>query len=597
MREVGGPVVSARAATYAVLLVSLLIALMVVFAAVIFATRTQIAASQDAASRRNVERVLGTLQGELDSLDIRAQDWAQWDDTYAFVDDPNPTYVQSNLTPEAIRSVGADVLIILNAKDELVWGKASSELAAQAGTDSAELVDALSSSLVQRTGDAPGTTGVVRLAGVPVIFSALPITTTDGKGPSRGLLVMGQALSPSNVSRLSTLANVKFSLIAPNDSSLPAGLLTGVASADQGSASGLGRLLERPGYGVVLGMDGLPLLVISAIEPPEDLAGASRGLAILMGVLLIVGIGWGGATLTFVERTSLSRMSWLRESVANVATGEQEFRRIDLRSSPVNDDVWVVASEINAMLDTLDESRRAYDAIQEFFAKASHELRTPLNSVIGFSSLLSRGMAGPLNDEQQRQVDMILSSGSHLLALTNDLLDVEKLHADRIPLDFGECDINALVQECVEIVRPMAVEKHLELRLELGSVGTTSADYRRVRQAVLNLLGNAIKFTDTGEVSVRTATTDRWIEIHVSDTGRGIAPSLLPKVFDEFFATVESNMPSGTGLGLAITRHIAIRHGGEVTVTSTEGAGSSFVFRLPLERASEEPEVRAADPT
>jgi signal transduction histidine kinase len=591
-RDLGtrGPVVSARAATYVALLISLLLALMVIFAAVILATRTQIAASRDAASARNVERVLRTLQGELEYMRPRVRDWSRWDDTYAFVESHDQAYIDSNLAPEALAKNEMDVLIITNSQGEVVWGYASSALASEAGTPPEVLVSELRSVRPARgTSATDGAGGVVDVGGVPVLVYTLPITRTTGGGPDRGTLMMGRALLPATLARLSSLADASFSLHEPKDPRLPDGLLESSAStvSDRRSTPDIGWPLTLPGYGVIVGMDGTPLLVLSSLEPESGLAGTSQGIAILMGVLLVVGVAWGGAALALVERTSLSRMTWLRDAVAGIAAGTRETAHIDLEDSPVHDDVWAVAAEVNSMLDALEESKRTYEANQAFFAKASHELRTPLNSVIGFSTLMSSGMVGPLLPEQQRQVDMILASGTRLLALTNDLLDIEKLNAG-VELDIAECDINALVEGCVDAVMPLAEEKGLDVRLDLGHAPSVQADHRRMEQLLLNLLGNAIKFTDHGSVSVRTSASKDWAEIEVTDTGRGIPAAILPTVFDEFVSSVEIGKPSGTGLGLTITRQIAHRHGGDITATSTEGVGSSFVFRLPVRPPSGE---------
>ncbi|PKQ15010.1 MAG: hypothetical protein CVT67_11490 [Actinobacteria bacterium HGW-Actinobacteria-7] len=237
--------------------------------------------------------------------------------------------------------------------------------------------------------------------------------------------------------------------------------------------------------------------------------------------------------------------------------------------------------DVGSMFDSLQQTRKEFTETQDFFAKASHELRTPLNSIIGFGTLLRTGAAGALNDEQQRQADMILSSGKRLLALVNDLLDLEKLSTEKDVLDLGPCDVDAIVADCISVVEPLAAEKGLNLKVDCGEVGSIRADTRRIEQAVLNLLSNAVKFTDRGFVRVRTSLRDGLVVVSVSDSGRGIAPDLLPHVFDEFVSGTSA--ANGTGLGLAITRQVAQRHGGTITVTSKPGLGTRFELCLPLD--------------
>jgi len=242
-----------------------------------------------------------------------------------------------------------------------------------------------------------------------------------------------------------------------------------------------------------------------------------------------------------------------------------------------------LSTDVDTMCDSLEQTRRQFDETQDFFAKASHELRTPLNSIIGFSTMLCTGMAGQLSEEQQRQVHMINVSGKRLLALVNDLLDLQKLTTEQVALDIASCDLDAVVAECAGLLEPMAAEKGLDLIIEETVAGTIQADRRRIEQALLNLLGNAVKFTDKGYVRVRTTRGDEFVEIEISDSGCGIAQELLPRVFEEFISS--SSAANSTGLGLAITHQVAERHGGEVTVSSELGVGSTFKLRLPISAA------------
>jgi signal transduction histidine kinase len=239
-----------------------------------------------------------------------------------------------------------------------------------------------------------------------------------------------------------------------------------------------------------------------------------------------------------------------------------------------------LAIDIGSTLESLELSERTLRRAQAFFAKASHELRTPLNSVIGFGYLLMGGSAGPLNEEQMRMAKMIHASGERLLALVSDLLDLEKLSTGHAPLEIAELGIDDTVAGCAAIVEPLAREKHLDLLVELGGMPPIRADSRRVEQALLNLLGNAVKFTESGFVRIRTRQVGESVVIEVSDSGPGITAELLPRVFDEFVSGTAGSQ--GTGLGLAITRQLAARHGGRVTVSSELGVGTTFELWLPL---------------
>lgn len=242
-----------------------------------------------------------------------------------------------------------------------------------------------------------------------------------------------------------------------------------------------------------------------------------------------------------------------------------------------------VAEELTRVNDRLEEATRAKS---EFLAAMSHELRTPLNSIIGFSGLVMQEFAGPLTAEQRTQIGMIQKSGVYLLSLIEQLLDLSSIEAGRAELCPGEFDPVDVVIEVADIVAPLAEEKGLELDLELPEDGeTVVSDRVRVKQILLNLAANAVKFTDEGRVRIRVQDgPDGACELLVSDTGSGIAPERLSGIFEPFVQMEPARRrakPAGTGLGLTICREFAAHLGGEIRVTSEVGRGSEFLMRVP----------------
>jgi len=234
-----------------------------------------------------------------------------------------------------------------------------------------------------------------------------------------------------------------------------------------------------------------------------------------------------------------------------------------------------------------DKSRQLEAASRhksEFLANMSHELRTPLNAVIGFSEVLSEGMFGELNAKQAEYVRDILESGRHLLSLINDILDLSKVEAGRMELELGEFDVRAIVDGALLLMRERAGRKRIALDRDIDdAIGTICADERKVKQVLLNLLSNALKFTpDGGRIGVRVASRDGRVEIAVSDTGVGIAKEDQQAVFEEFRQVGSSaKRVEGTGLGLALARKFVELHGGHITVESEPGVGSTFTFTIP----------------
>ncbi|HSD88595.1 MAG TPA: ATP-binding protein, partial [Kofleriaceae bacterium] len=224
----------------------------------------------------------------------------------------------------------------------------------------------------------------------------------------------------------------------------------------------------------------------------------------------------------------------------------------------------------------------------EFLANMSHELRTPLNAIIGFSEVLSERMFGEINDKQAEYLADILESGKHLLSLINEILDLSKIEAGRMELQPSEFDLPAMIDNALLLVRERAQRRAIALGRDVDSrLGTICADERKVKQVLLNLLSNALKFTpEGGRVDVHAGRTDSLVEISVTDTGVGIAPEDLAVVFEEFRQVgTAAKKVEGTGLGLAISRKFVELHGGTMGVQSRVGAGSTFSFTLPLSAA------------
>ncbi len=220
----------------------------------------------------------------------------------------------------------------------------------------------------------------------------------------------------------------------------------------------------------------------------------------------------------------------------------------------------------------------------EFLANMSHELRTPLNAIIGFSEVLSERLFGDMNDKQSEYVRDITESGRHLLSLINEILDLSKIEAGRMELDLSDFDLATTVDNTLSLVRERAQRRGIALNstVEAG-VTTVNADERKVKQVLLNLLSNALKFTpEGGAIDVRIHPNASDVEIAVKDTGVGIAPEEQDSVFEEFRQVGSAAKKiEGTGLGLAISRKFVELHGGKIWVTSQLDAGSTFAFTLP----------------
>jgi len=220
-----------------------------------------------------------------------------------------------------------------------------------------------------------------------------------------------------------------------------------------------------------------------------------------------------------------------------------------------------------------------------FLASMSHELRTPLNSILGFSGLLLMGMSGELNPEQAKQLSMVQASAAHLLELINEILDISKIESGRVDLAIESFPIADVVTETLKAVTPLAEAKGLALAANVPGDLVCQSDRRRIKQVLTNLLGNAIKFSDQGGVRVDVAASGEDLTVSVSDSGIGIRPGDIDKLFNPFSQIDMSSTKQyeGTGLGLYLCRKIMTHLHGEISVQSEFGRGSTFTFVLPIQ--------------
>jgi signal transduction histidine kinase len=221
----------------------------------------------------------------------------------------------------------------------------------------------------------------------------------------------------------------------------------------------------------------------------------------------------------------------------------------------------------------------------QFLANMSHELRTPLNAILGYTELILDSIYGEPTEKMRTVLERLQANGKHLLGLINDVLDLSKIEAGQLTLSLDDYSLSDVVHGVVSAVEPLAAEKRLAFKAEVAAdLPTGRGDERRLSQVLLNLVGNAIKFTDKGEVAIRASATNGAFTVALCDTGPGISVADQAKIFEEFQQADSSitRKKGGTGLGLSIAKRIIEMHGGRIWVESESGKGSTFYFRLPV---------------
>jgi signal transduction histidine kinase len=325
--------------------------------------------------------------------------------------------------------------------------------------------------------------------------------------------------------------------------------------------------------------------VVQSIEDNRQAYAWSQGImlafaALSLALALVLGLALGFSIIRPIRA--------IGARVERIAAGDfTSHVRVDNR-----DELGALAANVDRMNDQLG---RLYADLQaanrhksEFLSNMSHELRTPLNAIIGFSEVLLQRLFGELNEKQADYLKDILESGTHQLALVNDILDLSKVEAGRMELQLSTFSLQAVIDSGTTMMRETAAHSGITLEVDCDpGVDTIEADERKVRQVIFNLLSNAVKFTPkNGTVGIRTRAAGDTVEVSVDDTGIGIAPEDQAQIFEEFGQAKEGkSREGGTGLGLTLAKRFVELHGGTLTLRSAVGRGSTFTFVLPLRRA------------
>ena len=351
----------------------------------------------------------------------------------------------------------------------------------------------------------------------------------------------------------------------------------------------LGTRLVGAESGVLFDATGKPVAA-RGLEPVEVEALASRAGSLPRGVSA-VSLGSAQKMVMSVPVAGLSGSSTLVVLAGPFTPGfgsDEVSRTQQLMSA------FVTALDRRHLIVQLEQANAALEEANKhksvFLANMSHELRTPLNAIIGFSELLTDASDGQFDEAtRKRFLTQILTSGKHLLGLINDILDLSKIEAGRMELRLQTTSVAEAIDQVVKTVEPLVAKKSITLTSSAGNADQVLADAGKLKQMLLNLVSNAIKFTpEGGTVTLNARKSETSIEFAVTDTGIGIAPADQKQIFQEFHQVDQGpgRKHEGTGLGLALTRRFAVLHGGDVKVSSRVNEGSVFILTLPLRPAT-----------
>ena len=322
--------------------------------------------------------------------------------------------------------------------------------------------------------------------------------------------------------------------------------------------------------------------MVASVDSSHDAYARARRDVITFAVgavLLALALGFA------ISWSLIGAVKEIDAGLRQIASGDFS-RRVEV---PNRDELGALAGNLNRMNEELGRLYGELEAASrhksQFLANMSHELRTPLNAILGYTELVLDGIYGEPPEKIREVLQRVEQSGRHLLGLINDVLDLSKIEAGQLVLALADYSMTDVVTAVFGAMEPLASEKALTLKIDApADLPIGHADERRITQVLINLVGNAIKFTEAGEVRIEARAVDGWFTVGVADSGPGIELAHQARIFEEFQQVDNSSTrkKGGTGLGLAIARRILALHGGRIWVESEPGRGATFRFALPV---------------
>jgi len=561
--------------------------------------------------QQHVQRCRAALSQQIDMHDTVLPGWANSDETYVFVDDLNEAYIKSNLSASALLDTRINVVCFVNRFGKIVFEREIDLRARKEVAPLGELRRHLGpgSPLLRHPNPDGAVKGLILMSQGPMLVASRPILHTDRSGPVNGTLVMGCYLDRDRLAAMERILLRKLSILRWDR----AGASNDLDTTQRTSANGQEFFVrttsetELTCFVPTHDLYGNPSLLLRLDLPRAIQRQGLLTVRALLWCLLASGVVFGLITLRLLHRQVVARVAALDQIARDITYSGDLSQRVPVRG---RDELADLTHSINTMLAALEDSekdlRNAKSVAEEanrlksrFLANVSHEIRTPLNCIIGFAEaiLSSNDMA-----TVHQQAQTILRESETLLVLINDLLDHAKIEAGRMELERRPMDLSNVLEGVLNAARVQAQAKSLDVCLELSPdvPRQVVGDALRLRQILMNLASNAVKFTERGSVTLRAAVaaTDAdtvTIRFSVSDTGIGISEEKQRTIFESFSQADISTARQfgGTGLGTTIARQLVTLMGGQIGVESTLGVGSTFwfvgSFDLPTDDAGENP--------
>lgn len=562
----------------------------------------------------SVNRVLSAIDDDINNLEITGTDWAMWDDTYEFIENPSQSYIEANLIDEMLIQLNLNFIVLANTSEQIIFAKALDLDEEKQIPLPIQHYLTPGSPLLTHTSPESITSAIILLRDNPVLVTSQPILTSKGEGPIRGTLIMGRYLNATAIRKLEDRTNTPIVIEPISVMKLPKDFWGRVnASSDEN------RVVVQPidmttvaGYAVIRDINNHPILVLR-VDLPRDIynQGFWNVFILLLGIICVFVLSSFGLFWIF-DRQVLRRLTRIDNSVSRI--GKTKGYQLLDSTTKDDDELTRLVNSINEMLNRLSESQtkiqqsekeyhklfnksqqqyqeeketrsKLEEEIQkriEFTRALVHELKTPITPVLAAIELLQE----EIHDERLlRLTRSIDRSANYLNKRIDELLDLARAETNRLDLNIVPVDITALLNDIGQMMTALALQNGQTMVIDVPShLPIVSGDDGRLRQVVENLLINALKFTPAGgTITVKAREESDNVVVEIQDNGQGISEEDQKRIFEPYHRRIgDREHLSGLGLGLALSKRFIELHGGKIWVSSQPGKGSTFGFSLAL---------------
>ncbi|MBK8434494.1 MAG: HAMP domain-containing protein [Chloroflexi bacterium] len=549
----------------------------------------------------NGQRVVRALQESLNSQLSSTSDYAQWDDTYLYTIQPDPAYIENNYDASLYPRIGISLIVILGIDDGIVFAEMYDHETGELVNIPATLLPFLEagSPIFDLEDNADSVTGILLLPEGPLLVTSHYVLDNAGESAPNGYFLMARWLDDELVSDLAerTSLNLKLhntaTLPVPQQNvweqmtlateNVPATDLLFLTPTDQTSLT----------YLLLRDLSGNPALLLEINQVRDIYQQGQSSLSLVLLALVGIGLAFGGLTLLLLERLVVSPVALLSGRVSEITATRDLTRRLPVRGT---DELANLTERFNELLAALlltqrelehakETAEEANRAKSQFLANMSHELRTPLGAIMGYADLIHEALEDEDYEGVAVDAQRINVAGGHLLNLINSVLDLAKVESGRMSINKEPIYVPTLLEEVLITMRPLARKNGNQLQLLCApQLGWLETDPVKLKQILVNLIGNASKFTIDGDIVVQASQEGEKVQIAIRDTGVGIPPVQQERIFHAFVQADESTTRQygGTGLGLTISQHFAHLLGGDIQLVSELGRGSTFTLTLPI---------------